>query len=72
MGRAWLSRAVQPGSGAIYELVGVVGAVAAARRLWAGLAPGRAVQLAGELAGAGRRTGRLRIWPGRVASVPGW
>jgi len=46
LARAWLTRAVEPGGGAVFDLVSEVGPVEAVRALRAGLAGGRATALA--------------------------
>jgi DNA processing protein len=46
LARAWLTRAVEPGRGAVFDLVGRVGPVEAARRLRAGEATGAVRALA--------------------------
>jgi DNA processing protein len=46
MARAWLTRAVEPGRGAVFDLVSQVGPVEAARSLRAGEAPGSVRALA--------------------------
>jgi DNA processing protein len=69
LARAWLTRAVEPGRGAVFELVSDVGPVEAVRRLRAGSAAGAASALAEarrrqdraaeDLAAAGRLGARL-------------
>jgi DNA processing protein len=76
--RAWLTRAVEPGRGAVFDLVSELGPVEAVRALRAGSAGGRATALAearrrqdrsaDDLAEAGRLGARLvtpedREWP---------
>jgi DNA processing protein len=78
LARAWLTRAVEPGRGAVFDLVSEVGPVEAARRLRAGATAGavsalaearrRQDRAAEDLADAERMGGRLvtpedREWP---------